>query len=61
MQLEQEMRHGEARSGIHLHLHSIEQAVDKARLKAGKQVAKELDVKPKDIDRAIQQAASKVS
>ena len=39
----------------------IEQAVDKAALKAEKQVAKELDVKPKDIDKAIREAASEVS
>jgi uncharacterized membrane protein len=40
---------------------TIEQAVDKAALKAEKQVAKELDVKPRDIDKAIQQAAGEVS
>jgi uncharacterized membrane protein len=40
---------------------TIEQAVQKAELKAEKQVAKELDVKPKDIDKAIQEAASEVS
>ncbi len=40
---------------------TIEQAVDKAALKAEKQVAKELDVKPKDIDKAIQEAAGEVS
>ena len=39
----------------------IEQAIDKAGLKAEKQVAKELDVKPKDIDKAIREAASEVS
>jgi uncharacterized membrane protein len=40
---------------------TIEQAVEKAELKAEKQVAKELDVKPKDINKAIQEAASEVS
>ena len=40
---------------------TIEQAVDKAELKAEKQVAKELDVKPKDINKAIQEAAGEVS
>ncbi len=39
----------------------IEQAVDKAGLKAEKQVAKEPDVKPKDIDKAIAEAAGRVS
>jgi uncharacterized membrane protein len=40
---------------------TIEQAVDKAALKAEKQVAKELDVKPKDLDKAVREAASEVS
>ncbi|HEY7483500.1 MAG TPA: DUF1269 domain-containing protein, partial [Streptosporangiaceae bacterium] len=40
---------------------TIEQAVDKAALKAEKQVAKELDVKPRDIDKAIREAAGEVS
>jgi uncharacterized membrane protein len=40
---------------------TIEQAVDKAALKAEKQVAKELDVKPKDLDKAIREAAGEVS
>jgi len=40
---------------------TIEQAVDKAALKAEKQVAKELDVNPRDIDKAIEEAASEVS
>ena len=40
---------------------TIEQAVDKAALKAEKQVAKELDVKPRDIDKAIEEAAGEVS
>jgi uncharacterized membrane protein len=39
----------------------IEQAVDKAALKAERHVAKELDVKPKDIDKAIREAATQVS
>src|SRR5215470_3443686 len=39
----------------------IEQAVDKAALKAEKHVAKELDVKPSDIDAAVRQAATEVS
>ena len=39
----------------------VEQAVEKAGLKAEKHVAKELDVSPKDIDEAIQQAAAEVS
>ena len=40
---------------------TVEQAVDKAALKAEKHVAKELDVKPKDIDKAVREAASEVS
>ena len=39
----------------------LEQAVDKAGLKAEKHVAKELDVKPEDIDKAVQEAATEVS
>jgi hypothetical protein len=39
----------------------VEQAVQKAVTKAEKHVAKELDVKPSDIDAAIQQAAREVS
>jgi uncharacterized membrane protein len=35
----------------------LQQALDKAALKAEKHVAKELDVSPKDLDRAIQEAA----
>ena len=34
---------------------TIVDAVNKAGLKAEKQVAKELDVKPKDIDKAVQE------
>ena len=37
------------------------EAVDKAGLKAEKHVAKELDVKSKDIDKAVRDAASEVS
>lgn len=40
---------------------TIEQAVDKAALKAEKQVARELGVKPKDIDKAVREAAGEVS
>jgi uncharacterized membrane protein len=40
---------------------TIEQAVGKAALKGEKHVAKQLAVKPKDIDKAIQEAASEVS
>jgi uncharacterized membrane protein len=39
---------------------TIEAAIDKAGLKAERQVAKELDVKPKDLDKAIQEAASEI-
>ena len=39
----------------------LQQAVDKAALKAEKHVAKQLNVDPKDVDRAIQQAATEVS
>jgi uncharacterized membrane protein len=39
----------------------IEQAVDKAALKAEKHVAKELDVKPSDIDTAVREAAGEMS
>src|SRR5215471_9491720 len=38
----------------------VEQAVEKAGLKAEKHVAKELDVSPKDIDKAVQEAAAEV-
>jgi uncharacterized membrane protein len=40
---------------------TLAQAVDKAALKAEKQVAKDLDVKPKDIDKAVREAAGEVS
>ena len=39
---------------------TIEAAMEKAGLKAEKQVAKELDVSPKDIDKAVQAAASEI-
>jgi uncharacterized membrane protein len=39
----------------------VAEAVDEAGLKAEKQVAKELDVKPKDIDKAVREAAGEVS
>jgi hypothetical protein len=39
----------------------LEQAVEKAGLRAEKHIAKELDVSPKDIDKAVQQAATQVS
>jgi uncharacterized membrane protein len=39
----------------------VEQAVDKAALKAEKHVAKELDVKPGDIDAAVREAAGQLS
>ncbi len=39
----------------------LEQALNNAALKAEKHVAKELDVSPKDIDKAIQEAAGEVS
>jgi hypothetical protein len=40
---------------------TVQEAVDKAELKAEKQIAKELDVSPKDVDAAIQQAAGEIS
>lgn len=40
---------------------TVAQALDKAELKAEKHVAKELDVNSKDIDKAVQQAATEVS
>ncbi len=39
---------------------TLEQALDKAALKAEKRVAKELNVSPKDVDRAVQEAAREV-
>jgi uncharacterized membrane protein len=38
----------------------LEQAVQKAALRAEKHIAKELDVNPKDIDQAIREAAGEV-
>ena len=38
----------------------LQQAIDKAELKAEKHVAKELDVSKKDVDKAVQEAASEV-
>jgi uncharacterized membrane protein len=40
---------------------TLQQALDKAGLKAEKRVAKELDVSAKDVDAAVQQAAREVS
>ena len=40
---------------------TLQQAVDKAELKADKHVAKELDVSAKDLDKAVQEAATEVS
>jgi lambda repressor-like predicted transcriptional regulator len=40
---------------------TVQEAVEKAELKAEKQVAKELDVNPGDVDAAIQEAAGEVS
>lgn len=40
---------------------TLQRAVDKAELKAAKHVAKELDVSPKDVDKAVRQAATEVS
>jgi len=39
----------------------VEQALDKAALKAEKHAAKQLDVDPKDIDRAVRESAGQVS
>ena len=38
----------------------LEQALEKAELKAEKRVAKELDVKAKDVDKAVQESAKEV-
>jgi uncharacterized membrane protein len=40
---------------------TVHEAVDKAELKAEKQIAKELDVSAKDVDAAIQEAAGEIS
>jgi uncharacterized membrane protein len=39
----------------------LQQAMDKATLKAERHVAKELDVSTKDVDQAVQEAAKEVS
>jgi hypothetical protein len=39
----------------------LQDALDKAQLKAEKHVAKELGVSTKDVDKAVQQAAAEVS
>jgi uncharacterized membrane protein len=39
----------------------LQQAVDKAELKAAKHIAKELDVSSKDVDKAVRQAATEFS
>ncbi len=39
----------------------LQEAVDRAELKAEKHVAKELDVSKKDVDKAVQEAATEVS
>ena len=39
----------------------LEQALEKAELKAEKHVAKELNVSPRDVDKAVQEAAGEVS
>ena len=40
---------------------TLEQAVDKAALKADKHVAKEINAESQDIDKAVREAASEVS
>ena len=40
---------------------TLEQAVDKAELKADKHVAKELSTSAEDIDKAVREAATEVS
>jgi hypothetical protein len=39
----------------------VEQALDKAALKARKRIAKQLDVRPQDIDQAVREAASQAN
>ena len=39
----------------------LQELVDKANLKAEKRIAKELNVSPKDVDKAVQAAATEVS
>jgi len=41
--------------------HVFPQALEKAALKADKHMARELDVNPKDIDKAVLEAAGEVS
>ena len=40
---------------------TVEQAVQKAQLKAEKRIAKQLDVSAKDVDRAVKEAAGELS
>ncbi len=40
---------------------TLEQAVDKAGLKVGQHAAGEIDTSAKDIDKAVQEAATEVS
>ena len=40
---------------------TLQDAIDKAELKADKHVAKQLDVSAKDVDAAVQQAAKEVN
>jgi uncharacterized membrane protein len=40
---------------------TVEEAIDKAALKAEKQVAKELDVDPRDIDQAVRETAAQLT
>ena len=40
---------------------TLESALEKAELKADKRVAKELNVKAKDVDKAVQESAKEVS
>jgi uncharacterized membrane protein len=39
----------------------LQELVDKAGLKAEKRIAKELNVSPKDVDKAVQEAATEVT
>ena len=39
----------------------LQEAVEKAGLKAEKHIAKELDVNPRDVDKAVQEAATQVN
>jgi hypothetical protein len=40
---------------------TLQDAIDKAELKADKRVAKQLDVSAKDVDAAVQEAAKEVN